>query len=380
MRRNGFTLIELLAVIVILAIIVLIAVPIVLNIIEDSKKSSQKESINMYGKAVEDAVANYLLINPNDKDITFDKIKDYINYSGEKVECTDSKIYPNGKIYLGKCSVGGTEVTYTYGEKEKTLCTLSEDTGETGLSRGDKYTCEVIKGIEEPYTFYVLGTEGEGTNQKVNLIMNQNICTDGTLPTSTNTCLIAWYASSDDSSNGPVTAMEELYNTTKNWTNVPDLNLDYSDEGHIVNTSYGYGKIEATEAGIKITKKDGTTEVTGTNNQTPVIPYEAGKQLKARLPKLEEVYNTGTDANYCHDSVGSCPAWLTNGLAQYSTYYPDNEHIAGIYGYWLLSSNPGNSYYARHVYYIGDGSNSSTSVASGYGLRAVITVSMSDLS
>ena len=44
--RRGFTLIELLAVIVILAIIALIAVPIVIHIIDDSKKSSEKESIN----------------------------------------------------------------------------------------------------------------------------------------------------------------------------------------------------------------------------------------------------------------------------------------------------------------------------------------------
>ena len=52
----------------------------------------------MYGKAIEDAVANYLLINPNDKDITLAKIEKYINYSGERVVCTDTKIYPNGKI------------------------------------------------------------------------------------------------------------------------------------------------------------------------------------------------------------------------------------------------------------------------------------------
>ena len=118
MKKNAFTLIELLAVIVILAIIALIAVPIVINIIEDSKKSSQKESINMYGKAVENAVADYLLKNPNDKDITFDKIKNYINYNGEKVECEDTEIYSSGKIYLGNCTVGGTTVAYTYGKKE----------------------------------------------------------------------------------------------------------------------------------------------------------------------------------------------------------------------------------------------------------------------
>ena len=44
----GFTLIELLAVIVILAIIALIAIPIVIHIINDTKNSSEKESIKLY--------------------------------------------------------------------------------------------------------------------------------------------------------------------------------------------------------------------------------------------------------------------------------------------------------------------------------------------
>ena len=56
--KKGFTLIELLAVIVILAIIALIATPIVLSIINDTKTSSQEQSVNMYIKAVELAIAN----------------------------------------------------------------------------------------------------------------------------------------------------------------------------------------------------------------------------------------------------------------------------------------------------------------------------------
>ena len=55
----AFTLIELLAVIVILAIIALIAVPIVIHIIDDSKKSSEKESIKLYLDTVEKMVAKY---------------------------------------------------------------------------------------------------------------------------------------------------------------------------------------------------------------------------------------------------------------------------------------------------------------------------------
>ena len=47
MRNKGFTLIELLAVIVILAIIALIATPIVLGIINDSRKSADQETAKL---------------------------------------------------------------------------------------------------------------------------------------------------------------------------------------------------------------------------------------------------------------------------------------------------------------------------------------------
>ena len=371
MKKNGFTLIELLAVIVILAIIALIAVPIVLHIIEDSKKSSQKESINMYGKAVEDAVANYLLINPNDKDITVAKIEKYINYSsGEKVEC-EINIYKSGKIYLDKCTVGGTEVTYTYGEKEKTLCTLTEDTGETGLSIGDKYTCEVIKGMEEPFTFYVLT---DPVNGKVNLIMNSNICADGTIPTSTNTCLYAWHAGVDNNNYGPDTAMTNLYNATKNWNNIPDMDLSgtnaYEDENNKTDSRKGYTGITTNNGVATITGKNGATSTTIGTTELP---------LKSRLPREDEV--TSQEAG-CEKSIAeTCSAWLVENLAdaEYSKYstVPKTEDI---YGYWLLSSHPGTSLLARLVYYSGGMTSNRTSYASGYGLRPVITVSMSDLS
>lgn len=46
MRRKGFTLIELLAVIVILAVLMMISMPIILGVIETTKKSALKESAN----------------------------------------------------------------------------------------------------------------------------------------------------------------------------------------------------------------------------------------------------------------------------------------------------------------------------------------------
>ena len=52
-KKNGFTLIELLAVIVVLAFISLIAIPMIMNVIESSKKGAYEESLRNLIKAAE---------------------------------------------------------------------------------------------------------------------------------------------------------------------------------------------------------------------------------------------------------------------------------------------------------------------------------------
>jgi len=97
MNKKGFTLIELLAVIVILAIIALIATPIVLNIIKDSKESSQLQSAQFYLNAVETAVAKKIM-----DDATFKPTICDIKSDGNlNCETKEVKVEINGETPIG---------------------------------------------------------------------------------------------------------------------------------------------------------------------------------------------------------------------------------------------------------------------------------------
>ena len=377
MKNKGFTLIELLAVITILSIILLIAFASVGSVIRNSKNSLHDSQINQIEKAAEyynnkEGLKDYdICINVSDLIdegyIKQDEVKD--PKSGENIEGSVNIKY-NGKKY-----------SYEYQEKVcyYTYITLKEDTGTSGLSIGDKYTYEVMDNMEEPYTFYVLSVEGD----KVNLIMDRNICNDGTIPTSENPCLYAWHAGENNNNYGPDTAMTNLYNATKDWTNVPNMIMEYVDENNN-GTNNGY---------TGITTENGITTITGKNGATNTTIGTEELPLKARLPRKDEV--TSQDAG-CHmynnpsaDS-GTCSTWLVENLKyqNVSSYagsgntdkyneINSNNGITNIYGYWLLSSVPVNSTYARVVNYGGGVGSLSTSNASFYGLRPVITVPMS---
>ena len=397
MKRRGFTLVELLAVIVILAIIALIAVPIFLGMINKSKKSSDKEAVNLYTDTVEKAIQKKQMADPN-----FQPDKCTIKTDGN-LECF------NGTTSLGtvKVNMKGTKPTagtiiiaeddIDYKNivlNDKTyyvVATLVEDAAPTGLSVGDKYTYRVNR--TDTFNFYVLSIEGTGTNQKVNLIMNSNICNDGTISTSENPCLYAWHWQTqewdeDDNNYGPDTAMTNLYNATKDWTNVPNMIMEYVDENNS-GTNNGY-------TGITTDTNTKETTITGKQNKTSTSQTfgTSSEPLKARLPREDEV--TSQDAG-CHvwssnADDGTCSAWLVENLyydSNFSSYCStcstkysinNNNGITNIYAYWLLSSSPGSSSGARIVSFSGVVGRTDTSDASGRGLRAVITVSKSDLS
>ena len=105
--KKGFTLIELLAVIVILAIIALIAIPIVVNIINDSKKESLQRSIELYVDHVQKAITKYQMTHPGfnpkectieDKKLTCDGTEIQVEMKGQTPESGTITIVDN-KLY-----------------------------------------------------------------------------------------------------------------------------------------------------------------------------------------------------------------------------------------------------------------------------------------
>ncbi len=264
---------------------------------------------------------------------------------------------------------------------ENPICTLVEngDIGPEGISDGDKYQCKVKDnmetGFEDGYYFYVVSQEENGTT---NLIMERNIYYDstndvGVVATSTKTGTVAWISDStfgcgeDGSycayfSKGPVTAMNYLYNATKDWDNVPNIIINYADENIYYNTykkgTNGYDGIETLNNITKIMDQSGKETASYSD-------------LKARLPKYDEVHGEGKCLTYEENGKkgGSCPLYLVNYLNKSDNVTGEGlQNISGIFGYWTLSSVSGSSQNAWHVNAGGQMSYGSGSVLNGTGV------------
>ena len=147
MNKKAFTLIELLAVIVILAIIALIAVPIVIHIINDSKKESLQRSIDLYIDTVQKRI-----IQENMK----------TKYDPEKCEIQENG---NVKCYVGeevlKTSTGEEELKIEMNGKKPEAGTITFKTQSTNTNSNKiTYTEVVLEGME-----YTLTSDGKVTSK-----------------------------------------------------------------------------------------------------------------------------------------------------------------------------------------------------------------------
>ena len=169
-KKNAFTLIELLAIIVILAIIAVITVPIILDIIDNSRKGAATASAYGY----KDAINNYYLTklsdntNWNELDGTYginsngnlkkSEIETYnINVSGEHptdgyIVIQNKKI--SGCLVYGEYSVTINNEVVTDTNKGNCKFAIQDDATTTGeLTIGD------IVAIGETEKFYVINSD-----------------------------------------------------------------------------------------------------------------------------------------------------------------------------------------------------------------------------
>lgn len=364
--KKGFTLIELLAVIVMLAIIALIAVPIVVNIINNAKKSSEEQSLELYKDAVQKSIAKYQMTHPE-----FNPNKCDIQKSGD-IECNNTNISidmkgpkpSKGTIIIENNKVSFKNVVLN-NKKYYVISELISDSDNNGeISIGDKYAYKVND--RDTFNFYVLNIEED----KVNLIMDRNVCEDGSVAIAGNLCTCAWHEGEINNNYGPDTAMTKLYNATKEWSNVLNMELNYLDENiGWAGSANGYTGFVVNNGIATILGKNGAPNTTIGTKEQP---------LRARLPKLSEVVSN-SDTRLCSHNgpCNQCPNWLVDNLTEVNNFcgdiYTSNQHINGIEGYWLLSSYEGNQ---GAIYITNSGNDAvwTTEKENIIGIRPVITV------
>ena len=107
---------------------------------------------------------------------------------------------------------------------------------------------------------------------------------------------------------------------------------------------------------------------------------EGYTNLKARLPRFDELH-AKCEAYYDDDSAfGSCPLWLVNYFADdgCGEYYPLEEgkkFVNDVWGYWVISSDDYDDNSAWSIYTFGIllGGNA-VSDFENYGVRPVISI------
>ena len=252
---------------------------------------------------------------------------------------------------------------------------LVEKNGTGEFNKGDKYTYKVND--TDTFNFYILTEPEDG---QVNLIMDRNICNDGTVnyTRSNNYCRYQWHAGEDNNNYGPDTVMKALYNGTKGWNNVPDMMINYTDENNTNDSEKGYVSI-ITDLNTK------TTTIAGKQNKISNDQNFGNltEPLKAKIPTRDELNKAG-----CTGSNGSCPVWLMENITyrnvsndKYSMNNNNEIYQQNIWGYWTLSSLANS---ATHAYLVvADGAIVGWGNRTTYdcvGARPVITVNTSDLS
>ena len=181
-NKKGFTLIELLAIIVILAMIAVITVPLVLNIIENSKKGATQNSALGYIDAVHKYYASRLAIDSNFSyaDNTYEIVQNgYLSYEDSNDSSNDilyeiavsGKVPSNGYVEILRNRVMSACIAYdeyavlftggNISDTAKGTCLSATEIGETGeaaLEVGTEYSMDPVNEVVKEQTLTITRT------------------------------------------------------------------------------------------------------------------------------------------------------------------------------------------------------------------------------
>ena len=411
MKKNkGFTLIELLAIIVILAIIAVITVPIILNVIDNAKRGTAKDSAYGYKDAISKYYVSGMLEDESiklsgDYNVVDGKLGEYdIPFSGTK-PTSGYLTFENNALTSGCLTIDEYKVTFANGEvtnvevgecgqkvaykcKRATElhteeCTQTDSTrycsgagytvtgtkgtttityGNLGtrgvLSSGDAFDCDVNgDDIYDSQTerFYYIGdlfnTNTKQYNSDYGILIYYSNTIDGS-PDKTSLSAIAYYSLAKENWHGPITAIDNLP-SSELWSNV---SLQSSSRSILNenNSNSNNGAIELPTA----------------------FSYEG---YAARFLTKQEIFKscnvTFSTLRYEQTPVGefdSCNYLMEN------TNYSDSS--LGTLGYWLETSQSSSStilwYINSSARYMGESSSSNSTIA---GVRPVIEVLKTDI-
>ena len=410
MKKNkGFTLIELLAIIVILAIIAVITVPIILNVIDNAKRGTAKDSAYGYKDAINKYYVSGMLDDESiklsgDYNVVDGKLGEYeISFSGtkptsgyltfennaltsgcltideykvtfDKGEVTNVEVGECGQNVAYKCiratELHTEECTYTSGNycyeagyNGKTITYGNQTIKKGTLTSGDAYDCDVNgDGTYDSQTerFYYVSDLYNTTSKEFDddyaVLIYYNNTTNGQ-PDNTAGNLLRYDAINLNNANGPVTAKNNLP-TINEWSNI---------------------RLSNTSRAILNSNNENTTS---NGSALPVaFVYEKDVDgnsvpLAARLLTYKEAVKAcGDGATVATGYLNSCNYLMENTKYSNSNFGIDSywlETPGGVYEFVVVVSSQYSNLYTNT-------SGANTSTSSGLGVRPVIEVLKTDM-
>ena len=413
--KKGFTLIELLAIIVILAIIAVITVPIILNIIDNSRKGAATDSAYGYKSAIQNFYVSKLSEDSNynlpNKVLSTSVLKNMgVSLDGEEPGANSWVLIKNNNISSACLQFNDYSVNFKDGSIDNTSKSECENYYDS-IDFGGKYLTDAGDLSDS-------GLLGIVYLDPTNLA---NTCDENSTLVTNDGCM-RWYVYSKDSSTNEVTMILD-HNTSNDipwisesdWNNPPtNLGISYPAGTSFSSDVYNVSKNNNTINGNN--KKGPLTLLSQLLNDTknwdlpaPSYVYSPSdnsysdyeidfSNYNARLISAEEiaqiieksswtissgaVFFEGESPNNQRGQGGSNYSWLFDNLNNCIGFGCNTDsNTNGSAGYWLVSpyigENPNMNwtYAGWTVNFLGYLNNvNSYDSENGFGVRPVITL------